>query len=229
MKKNIRTLKYLLGGAFWLIALYILFLVVTGMLNPYCVFTAKNIVFDLTLIGGCSLVGSLFFCSTQKSSQPKYRIMQYYMTLIALAYLLGLIIVLLSTSALMRFNGEMQRSYDYNLIPFKTILDFIHKATHHEINLDIVISNLIGNVIMFMPMAFFLPILFGNRNSYKRYFLISLGIIISVELMQLLLGTGSLDIDDVILNSLGVILGIMLYRLKFIQFVLKKLYIIHNE
>ena len=108
-------------------------------------------------------------------------------------------------------------------------MDFIHKATRHEINLDIVISNLIGNVIMFMPMAFFLPILFGNRNSYKRYFLISLGIIISVELMQLLLGTGSLDIDDVILNSLGVILGIMLYRLKLVQFVLKKMYIIHNE
>ena len=82
MKKNIRTLKYLLGSALWLIALYILFLVVTGMLNPYCVFTAKNIVFELTLIGGCSLVGSLFFCSTQKSSQQKYRIMQYYMTMI---------------------------------------------------------------------------------------------------------------------------------------------------
>lgn len=229
MKKNVKTLKYLLGGTFWLIALYILFLVVTGLLNPYCVFSAKNIVFDLTVIGGCSLAGSLFFCSTQKENQEKYRIMQCFMTLIALAYFLGLIIVLLSTSALMRFNGEMQQSYDYNLIPLKTILDFIQKATRHEINLDIVISNLAGNVIMFLPMSFFLPILFGNKNSYKRYFLISLGIIISVELMQLLLGTGSLDIDDVILNSFGVILGIMLYRLKLVQFVLKKMYIIHNE
>lgn len=96
-------------------------------------------------------------------------------------------------------------------------------------NVEIAVSNLVGNTIMFLPMAFFLPIFWGDKKGSKRYLFICLAIIICVEVLQFVIGTGSMDIDDVILNFIGVLLGSILYRLKFVQFILKKLYIVADK
>lgn len=72
------------------------------------------------------------------------------------------------------------------------------------------IKNILGNIIMFMPIGFLLPIIWHKyRNLYKSTMF---GMILStsIEVMQIPLSRGT-DIDDVILNTLGTILGYGIY------------------
>ena len=63
-----------------------------------------------------------------------------------------------------------------------------------------------GNLIWFVPLGFFLCLL-RKEMSGTRVLWISAGLSLSIELSQWLLQTGVSDIDDVIFNSLGGLLG----------------------
>lgn len=64
---------------------------------------------------------------------------------------------------------------------------------------------LVGNIVMFMPFGFFLPFMTGNLNR-KNAFVIAAAVPLVIELLQFILGR-SFDIDDLICNFLGIIIG----------------------
>ena len=68
-------------------------------------------------------------------------------------------------------------------------------------------NNLFGNVLVFMPLGFLTPLLFSKANSFKRILLMSILVSGCIELSQFILGVGISDIDDVILNVAGGVLG----------------------
>jgi glycopeptide antibiotics resistance protein len=69
-----------------------------------------------------------------------------------------------------------------------------------------------------MPLGFLLPLLFFKFNSLKKVFLVSVVVSVCIELLQFILSVGSLDIDDVILNTIGGILGyLILYVMIFLS------------
>ena len=72
--------------------------------------------------------------------------------------------------------------------------------------------NLWGNIVPFAPIGFLLPLVFDKLKSFLSLFLISLGIIVFFELFQLVTKLGSCDIDDVILNMLGVVIGYLVLK-----------------
>lgn len=90
-----------------------------------------------------------------------------------------------------------------NLIPFKTIFEYVSGIFTQDKNLDAIITNLFGNICAFMPCALFLPVLFNKINNWNKFVLTMVCIIAVIELAQLLLLTGSLDVDDLILNVGG--------------------------
>ncbi|MFC6227633.1 VanZ family protein [Paenibacillus allorhizosphaerae] len=59
-------------------------------------------------------------------------------------------------------------------------------------------NNLFGNVIILMPLGFFLPLLFRKFNSMTRILLFSCMTSIGIESLQFVLRVGSLDVDDII-------------------------------
>jgi len=67
---------------------------------------------------------------------------------------------------------------------------------------------LLGNIVMFMPLGFF-PKLLYRKWSWWKSLLLGFGVSVSIELAQLFT-TRSTDIDDVILNTLGALLGWLL-------------------
>lgn len=75
-----------------------------------------------------------------------------------------------------------------------------------------------GNIILFIPLGFFLPILWKNRASLKKLLPIGFGVSLAIELTQLIIslilgyGYKITDVDDLILNTLGFILGFGLYK-----------------
>lgn len=102
----------------------------------------------------------------------------------------------------------------YNFIPLKTIIKYLKSGST-----AIALKNIIGNIIITVPLGFFtyFKIRVFPRTSI---FLYSLLIPFIIELVQFLLfiqriTTRTVDIDDIILNSLGILLGYFFTRLFF--------------
>ncbi|MCR4998806.1 MAG: VanZ family protein [Lachnospiraceae bacterium] len=100
----------------------------------------------------------------------------------------------------------------YNLIPFHEIGRYIQYAD--QIGMEIVLMNLLGNVLLFVPFGFLVP-LFWRREEHHPLIIVCMGCLFSlvVEVIQMETGLGSCDVDDVILNTLGTVLGYLLFRL----------------
>lgn len=76
------------------------------------------------------------------------------------------------------------------------------------------IVNLFGNIIMFLPLGFFLPLLWqGLRKWWKTWFLV-LFIMTLIEVTQALTLRGTCDVDDLILNLLGAAMGYAIFSIK---------------
>lgn len=106
--------------------------------------------------------------------------------------------------------GELLPEYTYNLELFKEINRF---WTYREQLGDFVVfANLAGNVIIFIPFGFTLPMASKYRDFITTCgysFLVSL----IVELFQLVTRVGSFDVDDLLLNTLGGALGYIIMTL----------------
>ena len=99
-----------------------------------------------------------------------------------------------------------------NLEPFHTIRLFL-KVLNNRIYSSTAIINLGGNVIMFIPLGFLLPRAFPKLKKFFRCFFTAALIIILVEVTQLFTLLGSCDIDDLILNMAGILLGFILHKM----------------
>ena len=66
------------------------------------------------------------------------------------------------------------------------------------------------NVIMLLPLGIFLPLVYGKKIDWKVGLLIGIGISFSIELLQLVLCRGLFEFDDIIHNSLGFLIGIVI-------------------
>ena len=101
-----------------------------------------------------------------------------------------------------------------NLIPFRTLKLFFRLLSHHRPALvRAAVINLVGNVVMFIPLGLFLPLVFQKLRSFWGMLLWAFLIISAVELTQLFTLVGSCDVDDLILNLCGASLGYLLYHL----------------
>ena len=72
-------------------------------------------------------------------------------------------------------------------------------------------TNIGGNVVGFMPYGFILPVITRRRRSGFLIILSGFCISLTVEVIQLVTKVGSFDVDDIILNTLGVALGYLFF------------------
>lgn len=114
------------------------------------------------------------------------------------------------------FSEEMgrtysERAYHYNLVPFREIGRFI--KYWRVLGMKAVLLNIVGNVVAFVPFGIFLPI-FSTRSKmlwWATYYSFELSLF--VELLQLITKVGSFDVDDLLLNTLGGMIGFLIYQL----------------
>ncbi|NLB79191.1 MAG: VanZ family protein [Clostridiaceae bacterium] len=111
-----------------------------------------------------------------------------------------------------------------NLIPLKTIGFYIREIIegNKRTNPDIPIKNLLGNLILFMPMGIYLPFFIKKTNKTRTFLVFMMVLLFSIEILQLLTRRGIFDIDDIILNMLGALIGFAVWQTKGVQYVLKK-------
>lgn len=99
--------------------------------------------------------------------------------------------------------------YRYNLVPFKEINRFI--KYRHQLGMTTVFINILGNIAAFMPFGVGLPIVTKRKAKFLRVLLCTFAFSLSIELIQLVSKVGSCDVDDLILNTIGGVLGYICY------------------
>ena len=124
------------------------------------------------------------------------------------------IFLLIKILLLSRISHSELRSI--NLIPFYSIKEYIfsNSATIKRFSF----GNVVGNIVIFIPLGTYLSLFKNDKRVITNLLFIFL-VSLLVEIIQGFLGIGATDIDDIILNCLGGLIGILGY--KFLLFILR--------
>ena len=126
--------------------------------------------------------------------RDKFIFYKEFMNLIFLIYVL-LLYQLLT-------NVETAGTRGYNLVPFTEIM-------RYKFGSEMFFYNVIGNILIFIPFGYFVS---SYIKASKVSHILAVSIVSStvVEVVQLQIGR-SFDVDDILLNVCGAILGFMVY------------------
>jgi glycopeptide antibiotics resistance protein len=110
------------------------------------------------------------------------------------------------------------RSYHVNVIPLGySFTCFLQDPNQHPHITTFCLRNTLGNLALFVPLGILLPLVSNRFRTLKRVLLFALFLSLSVESIQFLLrffgNPRAVDIDDVILNTLGACVGFAFYKL----------------
>ncbi|MBO6195238.1 MAG: VanZ family protein [Bacilli bacterium] len=89
-----------------------------------------------------------------------------------------------------------------NFVPFKEIF-------RYEFGSKVFMHNIIGNILLFIPFGYFVSHIMKTRKPFAM-FIISVITSCTIEFTQLKIGR-TFDVDDIILNLLGCIIGYLAY------------------
>ena len=98
--------------------------------------------------------------------------------------------------------------YTFNFIPFKEIL-------RYNIENPLFLKNVIGNILLFMPLGFLIAYKLNLKHFYSAIILIFY-FSFSIEFIELFIGR-IFDIDDILLNTLGGVIGYIIFKVFFNQ------------
>ncbi len=110
-------------------------------------------------------------------------------------------------SLMLNFAGT-NAAHAPNFVPFKTILPYLlgHKGW------IIAGVNLVGNIALLVPIGLLAPFVYRS-TTWKASLALGVAAGLCIEVMQTVLRVGIFDIDDVILNALGVMIGYTAFAL----------------
>lgn len=102
------------------------------------------------------------------------------------------------------------REYRYNLELFKEIKRFWEYRD--QLGYIALIKNVLGNIVIFIPFGFFMPM----ASKYRSFFLTtfySFVLSMGVEAFQFVTKVGSFDVDDLLLNTIGGVTGYIIFSI----------------
>lgn len=174
-------------------------------------------IFIITLL--CLISGALLSSVFHDHKQKKIAKVSAFSALFVF-YCLLLINLLFTSRSYMYITptstGFFERiSRNSNLIPFKTISSYLSNSDYY--GNDIIITNIIGNILVLMPMGFFLPTYIKKLKKLLPFILSMFGGILIIEVIQVITSVGTFDVDDIILNLAGAVLAFFICKLRVIQ------------
>ncbi len=131
-----------------------------------------------------------------------YSVILFYLYMVALCYFLFFA----------EFFGRVDtgREYYYNLQLFKEIYRFYHYR--HILGMKAFLLNVVGNVVVFFPFGYFLPMMTKRCKNFLFVTILTATTSLCIESIQLVCKVGSFDVDDILLNTLGGMIGYLIYR-----------------
>jgi len=114
-------------------------------------------------------------------------------------------IILFATTTFFLFYNPLRDHSAPNLLPFVSLINNTEK-----VGIERAVGQWVSNVLMFIPVGLFLPIVFKNMRSFIKTILLISAFVIVIECIQYFIGR-SADIDDFIANLCGGIIGFGIY------------------
>ena len=130
------------------------------------------------------------------------------MKLLFIIYMSVLVYVVFFAEAMGR---TPQDGYVYNLTPLKEIKRFMKYIWDNDALGRAARLNIFGNIIAFIPFGIYLPYTSESKLGFISTFLYTFSLSLTIELVQLITKVGSCDVDDIILNALGGVIGYILW------------------
>lgn len=149
---------------------------------------------------GITDVGNVGGFMVNKNQNKIFKFIFFTAFLIYLAYLAYL-------TLFSHFYGRSYFHRSINLVPFRTITHFVM----NEGSTRIMLTNLGGNMAAFVPMGFLPPFFSIKLKRARNIFMLILAASLLIEILQFCAGVGVSDIDDILLNTLGGILGYLIH------------------
>jgi glycopeptide antibiotics resistance protein len=100
----------------------------------------------------------------------------------------------------------MQEEARYNLNLFE-----VYRAAWN--GNTVFMTQLIGNVVMFIPLGILVPICFRRLDGFFVMLLISFACSLAIETTQLYTHTGLFELVDLINNTAGGMIGFLIYKI----------------
>lgn len=103
-----------------------------------------------------------------------------------------------------------------NFIPLSSIFEILN---HQSLGAFLKAKQILWNIILFIPLWFFLPLIWVKKQKIQDLILIGLWGSVLIEFLQYFISCllwfqyKSTDIDDIILNTFGFIIGFFLYKI----------------
>lgn len=101
--------------------------------------------------------------------------------------------------------------YRWNLVPFREIRRYL--TCREILGTRLVVLNLAGNILGFVPFGALLPLVVRGADRAWKTALVCFEVSALIEVSQMLFRAGCCDVDDVILNTAGGLLGYFIFRI----------------
>ena len=101
------------------------------------------------------------------------------------------------------FDPAAAYPFRVNLIPFVHLFDYD--------NMRDIVWNVVGNTVLYIPSGIVLPVVYKKLNSFGKVVAAGAVIALCAEILQLPFASRATDMDDLILNTLGVAVGYGIY------------------
>ena len=122
---------------------------------------------------------------------------------------IGFVFYFLLISEIYGRTGEM-KEYHYNLVLFQEIMRFW--KYREQLGIFPVFANLAGNILIFIPFGFFDP-MSSKRRSIVATTIGAFLLCLSIETIQLFAKVGCFDVDDLLLNTIGGVVGYIIFTI----------------
>lgn len=137
-----------------------------------------------------------------------------------IVYMAVLFYLVFMAAAYGRTNQEILRYQNMNFKPFRTIARYTN--AWGAVEPMVIITNIYGNILAFLPFGLLGPLVLRGLRKFRAVFFYSLLLSLTIELVQGYLGVGVMDVDDLILNVLGGVIGYGCYSIFFKPFIKKQ-------
>ena len=193
------------------------------------------------LCGSCLFLylGALFLSKNRKDNKAmKVNLWIFFVLYCGLLITLTLFDPMWGRNGLSIFNwtqADFSKYFNYyvessvNFIPFKTIIGYTKDIFTSLLDTSTIFVNLLGNLVCMMPFALFIPMLFKKINSTKKFLITILCITLGIELIQFITFSGSCDIDDIILNTLGAFIMYKILNIKDVKNLVRNIFLLEKN
>jgi glycopeptide antibiotics resistance protein len=130
--------------------------------------------------------------------------------IINIFFIYFLILINLTICKMSMLQINLDNSFYINYIP---LVETFKMFNNNFMGVGNALYNVIGNILLFIPFGFLVPLLFKKKNKFLMITLYGFFTSVLIEIVQLFTSFNTTDIDDIIFNTLGAIIGYIIFNI----------------